>query len=122
MAAPSKRTPEAEQLLFRALELGMGFNSAADLIGVSGNTLLRWRTDDPELALKCTQAKARGKMRVVGKLIELIDKGNLGAICFWLKTRTDEFKEHKDNDQVTKADLQAAFREAAAQIQAVGGA
>lgn len=110
----NKRTPENERLLLQALELGLGFESAAPLLGVSTQTLRNWRNNDEAFAMTCQTSIAKGKVRVVGKLIELINKGNLGAICFWLKTRTEEFREVKEQP-LTEGEV-AAFREVVAEV------
>lgn len=90
-----KRTPEAEATLLELLELGLGFESAAPVIGWTTEGLRKWRRDDEEFEERCQAAIGNGKRRVVGKLLELVERGNLGAICFWLKTRTEEFREEK---------------------------
>jgi len=51
---------------------------------------------------------------VAGKLMELIRSGNVAATIFWLKTRTEEFREIRPDKQVdTEAmagELEAAAR------------
>ncbi len=95
IAAMGKRTPEAEATLLELLGIGLGFETAAPCIGWSVEGLRKWRRDDEEFEMRCQAAIGNGKRRVVGKLLELIDQGNDRAIIFWLKTRTEEFREEK---------------------------
>lgn len=106
-----KRTPEAEETLQRLLELGLGFESAAPCIGWTPEGLRKWRRDDEEFETRCQAAIARGKERVVGKLMEKIESGNLPAIFFWLSRRTDEFREKVtlDNSDVATNQWAAAM-------------
>jgi len=107
----NKRTPEAEKTLLMALGMGMGFESAAPLAGVIVQTVRNWRKADEDFEQRCQEAIAKGKLRVVGKLMEQINNGHHGAITFWLKTRMEEFQERKDDGATASAeDIGAAIR------------
>ena len=93
---PTQRSPEAYATIYRALRLGLGFGVAAELIGVHRDTIYKWREDDQEFDASCKRAKSEGVEDVVQQLQTLISRGNLGAICFWLKTRTEEFRERSE--------------------------
>jgi hypothetical protein len=57
----------------------------ADFLEISDDTLRRRMRDDPRVL----RAYKRGRANAVGtagqRLLELVNKGNLGAICFYLK-------------------------------------
>jgi hypothetical protein len=93
---PTKDTPQARTLIARALELGLGIGSAASLANVARDTVYDWRKKDPDFDDACRLAVAKGKLAVASKLMALVQRGNLGAIIFWLKTRTEEFREVRD--------------------------
>jgi len=95
MGRPTKRTPEVERVVCDALRLGLSFVSAAGIAGIHPDTLREWRREDPDFSATCEKAKGEGKRFVVGKLIENVKAGNVTAQIFWLKTRTDEFREHR---------------------------
>lgn len=69
---------------------GLTKEQIADALGMSYSTLNR-RQNDPEYAEDLEAAIKRGKAKaisfVAGKLQKLIEEGNLGAICFFLKTQ-----------------------------------
>ena len=100
MGRPTKRTPEAEDLIVKALGVGLSFEVAADFAGVHRDTLLAWRRTDETFSAAIKGATARGKVGVAGKLMELIRSGNVAATIFWLKTRTEEFRELKHDRQM----------------------
>tara|TARA_R100000315_G_scaffold32424_1_gene13136 strand:- start:28 stop:537 length:510 start_codon:yes stop_codon:yes gene_type:complete len=110
---PSKRTPEVEALIAKALSLGLSFEVAADLAGIHRDTLLDWRRKDEDFSAAIKQSTAQGKMAVAGRLMTLIHGGNVAATIFWLKTRTEEFRELRQ-DRVADAETVAQELEAAA--------
>lgn len=95
---PTKRTPEVERTIRAALGKGLSYQTAAELAGILPDTLRRWRRDDTDFSADCKRAKAEGKANIVGKLIENANSGNVTAQIFWLKTRTEEFREHRPDD------------------------
>lgn len=114
MGRPSKRTPAAEALILKALGVGLSYEVAADFAGVHRDTLLDWRRKDEAFSASIKGATARGKVGVAGKLMELIRAGNVAATIFWLKTRTEEFRELRQERQIdtetVAADLEAAAK------------
>lgn len=111
---PTKRTPDVEKLIIKALGVGLSYEVAADFAGIHRDTLLDWRRKDEAFSAAIKGATARGKVGVAGKLMELIRSGNVAATIFWLKTRTEEFREIRPDKQVdTEAmagELEAAAR------------
>ena len=97
---PSKRTPEVEALIIKALGVGLSYEVAADFAGIHRDTLLAWRRSDETFSAAIKEATARGKVGVAGRLMSLIQSGNVAATIFWLKTRTEEFRELRQERQV----------------------
>lgn len=89
----SIRTPANAAVILRALKIGLNPQRAAEVAGLSKPTFYRWRDDDPEFDVACRTAVAEGVADVVTALINQVHRGNIAAICFWLKTRTSEFRE-----------------------------
>lgn len=111
---PSKRTPELENVVRRALQRGLSLNRAADLIGVSAETLRRWRSADPDFEAAIKTAQAGGVLVAAEHLWRLMEAGNVAATIFWLKTRTEEFREIKPGDRALDTETLAAELEQAA--------
>ena len=93
MGRPSKMSEERVRLIERALRLGLSYATAAALADVDEGTVHRWRRRYVGFRQRLEKAKGEGRLRVVGKLHELIDSGNTAATIFWLKTRTQEFRQ-----------------------------
>ena len=115
---PSKRTPEVEALIIKALGVGLSYEVAADFAGVHRDTLLAWRRSDETFSAAIKEATARGKVGVAGRLMSLIQNGNVAATIFWLKTRTEEFRELR---QDRTADPEAIAQELEAAAKAMRG-
>lgn len=115
---PSKRTPAVEALILKALGVGLSYEVAADFAGVHRDTLLAWRRSDESFSAAVKEATARGKVGVAGRLMSLIQSGNVAATIFWLKTRTEEFREIR---QDRTADPEAIAQELEAAAKAMRG-
>jgi len=98
----------------RALQRGLSLNRAADLIGVSSETLRRWRATDESFEATVKKAQATGVLIAAEHLWQLIETGNVAANIYWLKTRAEEFREIKQVDRLADAEALAAELEAAA--------
>lgn len=59
------RSPVVEAALLTALRAGHTMKSAALIVGVGRNTLLKWRHDDPVFAAAIEAARADGVAKVV---------------------------------------------------------
>lgn len=110
---PSKRTPDVEALILKALGVGLSYEVAADFAGIHRDTLLSWRRTDESFSAAVKEATARGKVGVAGRLMSLIQSGNVAATIFWLKTRTEEFREIRQ-DRTADPETIAQELEAAA--------
>lgn len=107
----SKRTEEAEALICKALGIGLNYKSAAQLAGVTDRTVQNWRKDEV-FSLRCERAIAEGKFMAASVLAnEMLNGGRkaVTAAIFWLKTRTEEFREKRELDPQTQAEAAEAF-------------
>lgn len=68
---PSKRTPDVEALILKALGVGLSYEVAADFAGIHRDTLLSWRRTDETFSAAVKEATARGKVGVAGRLMSL---------------------------------------------------
>ncbi len=59
------RSPVIEKALLVALKAGHTLASAATVVGVGRNTLLKWRHDDPVFAAAVEAARAEGVTAIV---------------------------------------------------------
>lgn len=114
LGRPTKRTLELDAVVRRALQRGLSLNRAADLIGVSSETLRRWRATDDAFEATVKKAQATGVLIAAEHLWQLIETGNVAANIYWLKTRAEEFREIKHIDRIGDTEELAAELEAAA--------
>lgn len=59
-----------------------------------------WRKQDPEFDMQVHQSIAAGRAKMVGRLVEQADHGNVQAITYWLSRRCPEFREPRDQPVV----------------------
>lgn len=90
---PRKRTPELELTLHRALKLGLDWKTAARLVDILPETLRVWRNNDADFSASLEKAKAEGIQGMAAMLVNKANAGNVTAMIFWLKTRSEEFRE-----------------------------
>lgn len=66
-------------------------------VGISRNTVYRWRKEDEEFAKAMDEALSEGEALVndmsESQLLSLIKEKNWSAISFWLRHRNPKFKE-----------------------------
>ena len=79
-------TKKNDVLLALAQTRGMIYK-ACEVVGISAETYYRWLREDPEFADKAQTITELALDHVETKLQELIDKGNVNAIIFYLKTK-----------------------------------
>ena len=94
----SKRTADIDAIVMRVVGKGMSLRTAAEIAGIGERTLKRWVAEDENLGTAIKEARAGAVETYVDSLDKLRKDGHLGAICFWLKTRTEEFRERKSSD------------------------
>ena len=70
---------------------------ACEKVGISRNSIYRWRNEDEEFKKEMDQALADGEALVndmgESQLLSLIQEKNWHAISFWLRHRNPKFKE-----------------------------
>lgn len=71
----------------RLAALGLSADQIADRLGVSRRTLFNRMNEDPAAREAMDQGLSEGIDFAASKLHELISEKNLGAICFYLRTR-----------------------------------
>lgn len=69
---------------------------ACEKVGLSRNTVYRWRKEDKKFAKKMDEAQAEGVELVSdmseSQLLTLIKEKNYSAISFWLRHRNNNYK------------------------------
>ena len=85
---------------------------ACEKVGISRNSVYRWRNEDEEFHQLLDEALSEGEALVndmsESQLLSLIREKNWQAISFWLRTRNPKFREKIDihtNSQSLKEDL-----------------
>lgn len=70
---------------------------SCEKVGVSRNSVYRWRKEDPDFAKQMDEALAEGEAMVndmsEGQLLSLIREKNFPAISFWLRKRNPRFRD-----------------------------
>lgn len=98
MARPTKRTPQLERSLLQALRLGNTRTAACQYVGIDLGQLARWERRFADFARAVEEAEASAELRLVGRLIEAADGGDVGAIRYWLERRRPETWAPKQSD------------------------
>jgi len=111
----SSQIRTAKEEVSRILNLGLEIQTAADYAGVRASVVKVWMDTDPDFKMKCAQSTARAVVSVTARLMKLVRDGNTKAIFFWLRQRTEEFRD-RANIRVESTEDQA--RDIAAALQA----
>jgi len=73
---------------------GLNQEQIADALGIHRSTLFANKAKSADFSDAIKRGLAKGLAIVTNKLFELVQEGNLGAICFFLKCRGgDDWKE-----------------------------
>jgi transcriptional regulator with XRE-family HTH domain len=100
MPAKIKITEDHKHIIREGAGCGLTIKDIARIAGISPRTLDRWMTD--EEVKECYETgRAIAKQKVVGKLFDLIEKGEPAAIFFYLKCQCG-WKEKADVIQSTE--------------------
>jgi hypothetical protein len=118
---PTTYTPELGQKIAEMIRLGFSEQSAAEYVGVARTTVTSWKETQPEFEREIEQARGGGKRFVASQLMKLILGGNTAACIFWLKTRTQEFREQKVPERESAEDFARAIREYSLKCRSLDG-
>jgi len=108
---PTTFTREMGDKLCEMIRLGFSEQSAAEYIGVPRTTVTSWKQTVDGFEQEVDQARGGGKRFVASQLMKLVLSGNVAATIFWLKTRTQEFREQRGPERESAADFARAIRE-----------
>jgi hypothetical protein len=98
-----------EESFLNQLEKVPNISLACEKLGISRNTVYRWRNDDPEFNKKVNSALESGILGISdlaeSKLIGLINQGSLRAIMYWLENNSSRYsrpnlKEFREKSKV----------------------
>jgi len=80
--------------------LGLTQGEIARCLGISTDTLERRKRDSAGFAAALKNGRARGAQIVANKLMELCKRGNLGAIVWYEKTRTNRIERTESDNRI----------------------
>lgn len=78
---------EHNKIVEEYASVGHHLDTIAAACGVGKTTFCQWKNEHPELDKIYKKAKAKSGLKAASKLMEHIEKGNLTAIIFYLKTQ-----------------------------------
>lgn len=87
MARPRKTLTEDQKAQVEALAAFLSQDQIADYFGMSRPTLSRILDDEESVYLRYKRGKASAIADVAGGLLKKAREGDMGAICFYLKTQ-----------------------------------
>ncbi len=100
---PTKRTPERSHVIFDALGKGLSRRLAAQLAGISEDTLSRWMKDTPEFETECKRREALCALECTDRIMQEVKVGRDGwkAAAAWLERRyPDEWSPRRQVEQL----------------------
>jgi transcriptional regulator with XRE-family HTH domain len=100
---PTKRTPERSHVIFDALGKGLSRRLAAQLAGISEDTLSRWMKDTPEFETECKRREALCALECTDRIMQEVKVGRDGwkAAAAWLERRyPEEWSPRRQIEQV----------------------
>ena len=100
---PTKRTPERSHVIFDALGKGLSRRLAAQLAGISEDTLSRWMKDTPEFETECKRREALCAFECTDRIMQEVKVGRDGwkAAAAWLERRyPEEWSPRRQIEQV----------------------
>ena len=100
---PTKRTPERSHIIFDALGKGLSRRLAAQLAGISEDTLTRWMKDTPEFETECKRREALCALECTDRIMQEVKVGRDGwkAAAAWLERRyPEEWSPRRQIEQV----------------------
>ena len=100
---PTKRTSERSYVVFDALGKGLSRRLAAQLAGISEDTLSRWMKDTPEFETECKRREALCALECTDRIMQEVKVGRDGwkAAAAWLERRyPEEWSPRRQIEQV----------------------
>ena len=100
---PTKRTSERSYVVFDALGKGLSRRLAAQLAGISEDTLARWMKDTPEFETECKRREALCALECTDRIMQEVKVGRDGwkAAAAWLERRyPEEWSPRRQIEQV----------------------
>jgi len=100
---PTKRTSERSYVVFDALGKGLSRRLAAQLAGISEDTLTRWMKDTPEFETECKRREALCALECTDRIMQEVKIGRDGwkAAAAWLERRyPEEWSPRRQIEQV----------------------
>ena len=100
---PTKRTSERSYVVFDALGKGLSRRLAAQLAGISEDTLSRWMKDTPEFETECKRREALCALECTDRIMQEVKVGRDGwkAAAAWLERRyPDEWSPRRQIEQL----------------------
>lgn len=102
MAKPIRVLDDDERAQVEALAAYLSQDQIADFLGISRPTLAKIIERDDDVSLRYKRGKARAIADVAKGLLEKARDGDMGAMCFYLKTqagwRETQKMEHSGPD------------------------
>ena len=108
------------------IELGLSEETCCGMIGISQQTLNTWKKKYPDFLEDIKRARTNGihwysaKLRVAAEIGA--KRGNAVPIFFWLKSRTEEFREKHPEIDANTAELKRISAVIASQMVSSAGA
>lgn len=102
-ADETRRRAEIVDSIAKVMQTGLSFKTACDHAAVDSEDVEKWLTEDPSLGRKIRSSAARTVAAVSAKLVGKALAGDLRAMMFYLRARTDEYRE-RANDGSTPSD------------------
>jgi hypothetical protein len=91
-----------ENKFLEQLERVPNVSLACEKVGLSRNTIYRWRGEDPDFAARMDEALVSGTESVndlaESKLISHINNGHMRAIQYWLDNNKKKYIKPRDKD------------------------
>ena len=86
---PSKKVEPIVTALLRAIETGLPYTLCCRLVGISYDSLMTWKREDPEFNQKVEAAAAKAAARLLAK-VERQARNNFAAAAWILERRFPE--------------------------------
>lgn len=91
-----EKTKKTKEIFLQQISRTPIIESAAEKVGITRQTVYRWKREDPEFAKALDEALRGGRELVndvaVSQLLNAIKKGNMTAIMYWLNHFDENFK------------------------------